>query len=389
MKKGRFFAFRLSLVQIFIPALLFFLATPVYAATSPSLSALTSFSVLGGAAVTCTGATTLSGGVGVSPGTSITGFPSPCTAGGGVHSNDASAIAAQAEALSTFSTLDQTCDATYGAVDLTATFPSGVGPGVYCSTSSFTLTGNLNLTGSGVWIFKTVSTLITSPGSSITGGNACDVWWRIGSSATLDTTTSFKGNIFALNGTTALNTGATLDGRVVGLAANTITLDGNTISGPICAASTATSSVGSSIGDNSAPNPPCPTIELGVIAPSIIDSRRVDADSIYISWGPYSGTDDYIVRYGMTKDNLIYSVDVTGFSTTINDLPANQPIWVQVAARNECQIGTFEAAVLVGGPRLPNAGTSGESNNSSWSVLVGTLLGLSIYFVSRGERKRI
>ncbi len=173
-------------------------STHVFAATSPTLIGAADYSALGGAAVTCTGSTTTTGAVGVSPGTSITGFPTPCTAGGGTHSNDASAIAAQAEALSTFSDLDQTCDQTYGAVDLSATFPSGVEPGVYCSTSSFSLTGNLTLIGSGVWIFKTASTLITSPGSSVTGGDACNVWWRIGSAATLDTTTSFKGNLLHL-----------------------------------------------------------------------------------------------------------------------------------------------------------------------------------------------
>lgn len=216
-------------------------SSTVSAATSPTLSALTSYSVLGGAAVTCTGTTTTTiGAVGVSPGTSITGFPSPCTAGGGTQSNNASAIAAQAENLATFSTLDQTCDQSFGAVDLTTTFPSGVGPGVYCSTSSFSLSGNLNLTGSGVWIFKTVSTLITSPGSSVTGGDACNVWWRIGSSATLNTTTSFIGNILALNGVTALQTGATLNGRVLAQAAGTVTLDANTITGPTCAATTPT-----------------------------------------------------------------------------------------------------------------------------------------------------
>ena len=176
------------------------------AATSPVLTAASGFSVLGGAAVTCTGSSTTTGAVGVSPGTSITGFPS-CTAGGGTHSNDASAIAAQADNLVAFGTLNQTCDQTFGAVDLTVTFPAGVGPGVYCSTSSFTLSGNLTLTGLGVWIFKTVSTLITAPGSSVTGGDPCNVWWRIGSSATLGTTTRFIGNILALNGVTALQTG--------------------------------------------------------------------------------------------------------------------------------------------------------------------------------------
>lgn len=207
----------------------------VQAATSPTLGPSSSYSVLGGAAVTCTGSTTTIGNVGVSPGTSIVGFPTPCVAGppGTVHSNDASAIAAQADNLIVFGALDQSCDQSFGAVDLTPTFPSGVGPGVYCSTSSFTLSGNLQLVGSGVWIFKTVSTLITSPGSSITGGDPCSVWWRIGSSATLDTTTSFIGNILALQDIT-LNTGASLDGRILAQAAGTVTLDANTITGPTC-----------------------------------------------------------------------------------------------------------------------------------------------------------
>lgn len=208
------------------------------AATSPTLSALTDYSVLGGQAVTCSGSSTTSGAVGVSSGSSITGFPVSCTAGGGTQVNNASAIAAQAENLATFTALDQTCDQTFGAVDLTATFPSGVGPGTYCSTSSFSLSGNLTLTGSGVWIFKTVSTLITSPGSSVTGGDPCNVWWRIGSSATLDTTTSFIGNVLALNGINAMNTGVTLNGRLLAQDAGTVTLDSSTITGPTCAATT-------------------------------------------------------------------------------------------------------------------------------------------------------
>ena len=203
-------------------------------ATSPTLGASASYSVLAGSTVTNTGATTTYGDVGVAPGTAIIGFP-PGIAGppGTIQSNTASAIAAQADNLIVFGVLDQTCDQTFGAVDLTTTFPDGVAPGVYCSTSSFTLSGNLNLTGSGVWIFKTVSTLITSPGSSVTGGDPCNVWWRVGSSATLDTTTSFIGNIFALTDIT-LNTGATLNGRALAQTGQVV-LDSNTISGPICA----------------------------------------------------------------------------------------------------------------------------------------------------------
>jgi len=216
----------------------------VLAATSPVLVGSAGYSVLGGGSVTCTGSSTTTGAVGVAPGSSIVGFPSPCTAGGGTQGNNASAIAAQADSLTAFGTLDQPCDHSYGAQDLTLISP--LVPGVYCSTSSFSLSGKLTLTGSGVWIFKTVSTLITSPGSSVTGGDPCNVWWRIGSSTTLDTTTSFIGTVISQNGANAMNTGATLNGRFLALSAATVTLDANTITGPTCATTSGSGSGGSS-----------------------------------------------------------------------------------------------------------------------------------------------
>ena len=221
----------------------------VFAATSPTLVGASGYSVLGGASVTCTGSSTTTGAVGVAPGSSITGFPSPCTAGGGTQGNNASAIAAQADSLTAFGTLDQPCDHSYGAQDLTLISP--LIPGVYCSTSSFSLSGNLTLSGSGVWIFKTVSTLITSPGSSVTGGDPCNVWWRIGSSTTLDTTTSFIGTVISQNGANAMKTSATLNGRFLGLSAATVTLDTNTITGPTCTSSGGGSSGSSSGGSSS------------------------------------------------------------------------------------------------------------------------------------------
>jgi hypothetical protein len=255
----------LTAVMTIVCALSLVAPVKVFAATSPTLVGSAGYSVLGGAGVTCIGSTTTTGAVGVSPGTSITGFPSPCTAGGGTHSNDASAIAAQADALTAFGTLDQTCDHSYGAQDLTLLSP--LAPGVYCSTSSFSLSGNLTLTGSGVWIFKTVSTIITSPGSSVTGGDPCNVWWRIGSAATLGTTTSFIGTIIAQNGTTALNTGATLNGRVLALSAGTVTLNANTITGPTCASTPSSGGGGGSSSSSSstaATTPSAPNTGFGV-----------------------------------------------------------------------------------------------------------------------------
>lgn len=209
-------------------------ALKVFAATSPTLSGSSGYSVLGGAAITNTGTTTTNGAVGVSPGTSIGGG---ITAGGGIHSNDASAIAAQADNLAAFSTIDQGCEfPAYqfgaGVVDLVG---ANLVPGVYCA-DAFTLSGTLTLSGSGVWIFKSASTLITSGTANVVGGDPCNVWWRVGSSATLGTSTSLIGNILALNGVNAMNTGATLNGRLLVQAAGTITLDSNTINGPVCAA---------------------------------------------------------------------------------------------------------------------------------------------------------
>ncbi|HSN77795.1 MAG TPA: ice-binding family protein [Anaerolineae bacterium] len=210
--------------------------------TSPILVAAASYLVLAGSIVTNTGPTTVSGDLGVSPSIGVpphvTGFP-PGTvlAPGTIHDADAHAAAAQADNTVAFGYLDQPCDVTYGGVqDLTAVSP--LSPGVYCATA-FALSGNLTLSGSsGVWIFKSASTLITSPGSSVTGGDACNVWWKVGSSATIDTNTAFSGNVLALT-SISLNTGATLNGRVLAQT-GAVTMDSNTISLVCTVAPTAT-----------------------------------------------------------------------------------------------------------------------------------------------------
>ena len=204
------------------------------AATSPILIAAASYSVLAGSTVDNTGTTTVSGDLGVSPSIGVpphvTGSP---TVGppGEIHDADAHAAAAQADNIVAFGALDQPCTVTYGGVqDLTLVSP--LVPGVYCAVS-FGLSGNLTLTGSGVWIFKSSETVITSPDSSVTGVDECNVWWRVGSSATLDTNTDFIGNILALTAIT-LNTGATLNGRAMAQTA-AVTLDANDISGCLAA----------------------------------------------------------------------------------------------------------------------------------------------------------
>ncbi len=207
------------------------------AAISPTLGAAGSYSVLAGAIVTNTGPTTMSGNLGISPSIGVpphyTGFP-PGVVGppGTIHDADAPAAAAQADATAAFTVLDQGCDTTYAGVqDLTLVSP--LGPGTYCA-NAFLLTGNLTLSGSGVWIFKSAATLTTSSNSSVTGGDPCNVWWRLGSSGTLGTGTTFIGNILALTDI-SLQTGVSLNGRAL-VQTGQVTLDSNTITGPFCAA---------------------------------------------------------------------------------------------------------------------------------------------------------
>jgi hypothetical protein len=203
-------------------------------ASAPPLGAVKTFSILAGQTVTNTGPTTVIGDVGVSPGgalppTNIVGFP-PGIIGppGTKHDADAGAAAAQASDTAAFGFLDQTpCTSGYtfglGTIDLAG---KSLGPGIYCA-DAFILTGHLTLSGSGVWIFKSASTLITSPGSSVSGDDPCNVWWRVVSSATLDTTTVFIGNILALT-SISLKTGASLNGRALAQVGS-VTMDSNGI----------------------------------------------------------------------------------------------------------------------------------------------------------------
>jgi uncharacterized repeat protein (TIGR01451 family) len=206
------------------------------AAAAPPQGTEQSFAVLGGSTVTNTGSSVITGNLGVSPGTAITGFP-PGIVTGVIHSADAVALQAQTDTTAAYLDLaSQAC-----TTDLTGQDLGGktLTPGVYCYSSSSQLTGALTLDAGGVanavWVFKAGSTLTTAVNSSvqlINGANPCNVYWQVGSSATLGTTTAFVGNILALTSIT-LNNGASVSGRV--LARNgAVTLDNNTITVPVC-----------------------------------------------------------------------------------------------------------------------------------------------------------
>ncbi|HBL28825.1 MAG TPA: DUF3494 domain-containing protein [Acidobacteria bacterium] len=207
-------------------------------AVAQSLGTAGSFAVLGGSTVTNTGPSSIVGNLGVSPGNAVTGFPPGLVTGGSIHAGDALALQAQNDATTAYNVLaGQACN-----TDLTGQDLGGLTltPGVYCFSSSAQLTGVLTLSGAGTYVFQIGSSLTTASGSSVVltnGASACDVWWQLGSSATVGTAASLPGNVLALTSIT-LNTGASISGRALAQT-GAVTLDGNNVSG----CSTATSVV--------------------------------------------------------------------------------------------------------------------------------------------------
>jgi len=231
------------------------------------LGTAASFAVIGGTTVTNTGPSTVGGDIGVSPGTVFTGFPPGKQSSGTIHQTDAVAAQAQADVTTAYNDAAGRTPFTTVAADLGGTtLVSGVYRG-----GTLGLTGTLTLDAKGdpsaVFIFQAASTLITTSASQVAltnGANACNVYWQVGSSATLGTNSTFVGTVLALTSITA-QTGASIQGRLLARNAD-VTLDNNTITNG-CANTTATTTTTTSAVTTSAVTttavtttaPPAPT----------------------------------------------------------------------------------------------------------------------------------
>ena len=246
------------------------------AAEAPvGLGTAADFSVLAGSTVTNTGASFLAQSLGVHPGNTAPGFP-PGSVGGEIHLGDAVALQAKSDLTTAYN------DAA-GRTPFT-NLPSELGgttlnPGVY-RIGAAEVTGQLRLNAQGdpqaVFIFQIDSTLITASNSSVVfvnGASPCNVYWKVGSSATLGTGTTFIGNIMAQASIT-MTTGATLQGRALART-GAVTLDDNVITQPLCtptpspSPTTPTPTVSPSPTTTVSPSPsPSPTTPTPTVSPS-------------------------------------------------------------------------------------------------------------------------
>ncbi len=183
-----------------------------------NLGTASTYGILAGSTVTCAGAPgTVNADVGVSPGSALTGFP-PCVITGSTHLADAVAATAQNDLTTAYNTLaGLPCGTVVGTVNIGGTTRAA---GVYCSATSILVTGDLTLDGGGnpnaTFVFQAGST-ITTAGNVIliNGAQAKNVYFQVGSSATIGGgPATWQGNILALT-TITLNNSVTLIGRAL------------------------------------------------------------------------------------------------------------------------------------------------------------------------------
>jgi hypothetical protein len=216
---------------------LIFAGSALGATASVGLGTAAPFSVLAGSTVTNTGPTTMFGDLGLAPGSSVTGEPHVL---GSTHIDEAVATGAKNALTTAYNEAAERPPSGSAGTELAG---QEFSPGVYNASKALLLSsGSVILNAEGnpdaVFIFQVGSTLITESNTSVSlvgGAQACNVFWQVGSSATLGSGTRFVGTIMAAASITA-NAGATIHGRLLAQSA-AVTLEDNTITNSTCASS--------------------------------------------------------------------------------------------------------------------------------------------------------
>jgi hypothetical protein len=201
--------------------LIFGSATVVVATVTPpagvNLGSAGTYGILAGTDITCVTGGIINADVGVSPGNTLTGFP-PCTVSGQKNLGNAAAAQAQIDLTTAYNTLaGMACPP---ANVIVANLGGTTKPaGVYCAASAISVSGTLTLDGGGdpnaVFVFQAGSSLTTAGNIVLIGGaQAKNVYWQVGSSATIGTGSAWQGNILALSSISLIDN-ATLNGRAL------------------------------------------------------------------------------------------------------------------------------------------------------------------------------
>jgi len=227
---------------ILLAVALALVAAPAAVQAAPvNLATVSPFVVLAGSTVTNKGPSVLNGDLGVSPGTSLTGFGFPDgVVNGATHGNDAVAALAQSDLTTAYTVAAGQPVAPAANLSGTNLGNRKLSPGAYRYNAAALLSGPLTLDAEGdpsaQFVFLIGSALTAESASSvvlINGASPCNVYWQVGSSATLDTTTAFQGNLMAL-ASISLNDGATVVGRLLAREGG-VTLINNVLTRPLCA----------------------------------------------------------------------------------------------------------------------------------------------------------
>ncbi|TKA65270.1 hypothetical protein B0A49_11222, partial [Cryomyces minteri] len=289
-----------------------------------TLGSASSFSVLGASTVTSTGLTVLTGDVGVSPGTAITGFP-PGVFTGTLHSADAVALAAQADAHTAY-------NAAAGLAptqSLTGQDLGGLtlGPGVYNFASSGGLTGVLTLDAGGnanaQFVFQFGSTITTATASQvvlINGAKPCNVFWQVGSSATLGTGTMFAGNVIALASVTA-NSNVMAQGGLFALNAAVTMINDQITSQGTCGAAVivlqpTTSSTTTTLATSTTPLAPATTATTTTTVIVTVTAPTSPASTVTVTNTALSSTTSTVTVTTGTTSTVTATSTVTSTQTT-------------------------------------------------------------------------
>jgi hypothetical protein len=330
------------------------------------LGEASSFAIAGAAGVTSAGGagTIISGDVGASPTASITGFgPAVVASPFGVHANDAAAIAAHAAAVALFTTLDAgACSDRPGAQMNGANF----GPGIHCfaSTADLAATGTMTLTGAGIYIFRIPTALTANVLSTVVlaaGANACNVFWEVGSAATLNGVT-FSGNVVAQAAVT-IGAGARLTGRALATAGPVTMAGGNTVGGCSAAAVDSSSIIwGTATADS---------IIWGTAAADSIIWGTNDGASII--WGTSVGSS--IIWGTSAGASIIWGTTFDGDSIIWGTADSANIVWGADCGGADCDTvvwGSSDSASIIWGTAGDRDsiiwGTSGDRDSIIWGT---------------------